>query len=88
MNSKLLRIMAVGLTTLFLSAQAFPSAADNEVGDKTDRDISPMCSKSVSDQSTDRAKSDLDKGSNDTSKSNDMDQSQNSLFDVFPPMPN
>ncbi len=74
--------MAVGLTTLFLSAQAFPCAAAGK-DDKTDRDVSSMYNKSGSDQSTN-----LDKSSKDTSKSKDMDQSQDSLFDVFPPMPN
>jgi len=86
MNSKLLKIMAIGLMTLFLSAQAFASAGagrDNDVGDKTDRDLSSI----GSDQSTDRDKSNMDKGSKDTSKSKDTDQSQSSLFYVFPLVP-
>jgi len=42
-----------------------------------------MYNKSGPDQSADLDESNMDKGS----KSKDMDQSQNNLFDVFPPMP-
>ncbi len=86
MNSKLMRIMAVGLTTLFLSAQAF-AGADKDVGDKTDRNLSSTYDRSGSGQPTDRDKNKIDKSSKDASKSKDLDQSQDSLFDVFPPMP-
>jgi hypothetical protein len=86
MNSKLLQIMAIGLTTLFLSAQAFAWAGagkDKDVGSKTDQDT---CMYDRDDSATDRDIGNMDQGGADSSKSQDMDRSQTDQFDINPPL--
>ncbi|MGO9018962.1 MAG: hypothetical protein ACLQVJ_11490 [Syntrophobacteraceae bacterium] len=79
MNSKLLSIMAVGLMTLFLSAQTFAWAGagkDKDVGGKTGLDT-PSCWCEQG-KSADRDISGKSKGL--------LDQSEYSPFDVTFPM--
>ncbi|MGA3115502.1 MAG: hypothetical protein ABSF90_13845 [Syntrophobacteraceae bacterium] len=80
MNSKLLSIMAIGLMTLFLSAQTFAWAGtgkDKDVGGKTGLDTpSCMC------KSADRDMSNMNQGG----KSRDLDRSATSPLDLYLPM--
>jgi hypothetical protein len=87
MNSKLLRIFVVALTTLFLNTQAFAcgggqGAQNDKDRGKTDLDKSFM---SDSDQSysTDRDIGNMDQSSYDNNKSIDRsDQSETDQFDT------
>ena len=89
MNSKLLRIMAIGLTTLFLSAQAFAwggTEKDKDVGVKMDRGTACMCARSDSapGMSIDRDISNTDLGSYNSRTS--KDRSQRDQFEMDSPM--